>query len=132
MGEYGDIDNKINEIDDTISKLYVSWEKEIVSTVSDNKMKLDQINPDEQDIIDKILLSKQLPENIEFNVVSAINNLLEDIEIKELKLNDLYDSLTSERDTLNVNEILDKLEDYIKQLVSDTDNARIKIIKEDE
>lgn len=132
MGEYGDIDNKINEIDDTISKLYVSWEKEIVSTVSDNKMKLDQLNPDEQDIIDKILLSQQLPENIEFNVVSAINNLLEDIEIKELKLNDLYDSLTSERDTLNVNEILDKLEDYIKQLVSDTDNARIKIIKEDE
>ena len=132
MGEYGDIDNKINEIDDTISKLYVSWEKEIVSTVIDNKMKLDQLNPDEQDIIDKILLSKQLPENIEFNVVIAINNLLEDIEIKELKLNDLYDSLTSERDTLNVNEILDKLEDYIKQLVSDTDNARIKIIKEDE
>ena len=132
MGEYGDIDNKINEIDDNISKLYVSWEKEIVSTVIDNKMKLDQLNSDEQDIIDKILLSKQLPENIEFNVVIAINNLLEDIEIKELKLNDLYDSLTSERDTLNVNEILDKLEDYIKQLVSDTDNARIKIIKEDE
>ena len=99
---------------------------------SDNKMKLDQLNPDEQDIIDNILLSQQLPETIEFNVVNAINNLLEDIEIKELKLNDLYDSLTSERDTLNVNEILDKLEDYIKQLVSDTDNARIKIIKEDE
>ena len=79
-----------------------------------------------------MLVSQKLPENIEFNVVSAINNLLDDIEIKELKLNDLYDILTSERDTLNVNEILDKLGDYIKQLVSDTDNARIKIIKEDE
>ena len=132
MGEYTDIDNKINEIDDNIPKLFVSWEREIVATVNDNKSKLEQLDLPEQDIIDKILVSQELPENIELSVVSAINNLLEDIEIKELKLNDLYDILTSERDTLNVNEILDKLGDYIKHLVSDTDNARIKIIKEDE
>lgn len=132
MGEYTDIENKINEMDDNISKLYVSWEKEIVATVNDNKSKLEQLDLPEQNIIDKILVSQQLPENIEFDVVSAINNLLEDIEIKELKLNDLYDILTSERDTLNVNEILGRLEDYIKQIVSDADNARIKIIKEDE
>lgn len=132
MGEYRNIGNKINEIDDAISKLFVSWEKEIVATVNDNKSKLEQLTLSEQDIIDKILVSQELPENIEFSVVNAINNLLEDIEIKELKLNDLYDILTSERDTLNINELLDKFEDYIKQLVSDTDNARIKLIKEEE
>lgn len=132
MGEYTDIGNKINEINTNISKLFISWEKEIVATVNDNKSKLDQLDSLEQNIIDEMLVSQKLPENIEFNVVTAINNLLDDIEIKELKLNDLYDILTSERDTLNVNEILDKLGDYIKQLVSDTDNARIKIIKEDE
>lgn len=132
MGEYIDIGNKINEINTNITKLFASWEKEIVATVNDNKSKLDQLDSVEQNIIDEILISQKLPENIEFNVVIAINNLLDDIEIKELKLNDLYDILTSERDTLNVNEILDKLGDYIKQLVLDTDNARIKIIKEDE
>jgi|GEM_PF-4460096 len=132
MGEYTDIEHKINEIGDNISKLYVSWEKEIVTTINDNKSKLEQLNLPEQDIIDKILVSQKLPETIEFSTVSSINNLLEDIEIRELKLNDLYVILTSERDTLNVNEILDKFEDYIKQIVSDTDNARIKIIKEDE
>lgn len=132
MGEYTDIEHKINEIGDNISKLYVSWEKEIVATINDNKSKLEQLDLPEQDIIDKILVSQKLPETIEFSTVSSINNLLEDIEIRELKLNDLYVILTSERDTLNVNEILDKFEDYIKQIVSDTDNARIKIIKEDE
>lgn len=132
MGEYTDIEHKINEIGDNISKLYVSWEKEIVATINDNKSKLEQLDLPEQDIIDKILVSQKLPETIEFSTVSSINNLLEDIEIRELKLNDLYAILTSERDTLNVNEILDKFEDYIKQIVSDTDNARIKIIKEDE
>lgn len=132
MGEYTDIEHKINEIGDNISKLYVSWEKEIVATINDNKSKLEQLDLPEQDIIDKILVSQKLPETIEFSTVSSINNLLEDIEIIELKLNDLYAILTSERDTLNVNEILDKFEDYIKQIVSDTDNARIKIIKEDE
>ena len=132
MGEYTDINNKINEINENISKLFVSWEKEILTTVNDNKSKLEQLDLPEQDIIDKILVSQELPENIEFNVIIAINNLLEDIEIKELKLNDLYDILTSERDTLNVTELIDKLEYYIKELVSDTDNARIKLIREDE
>lgn len=132
MGEYTDIENKIIQIDEEISKLIISWEKEIILTVKDNKSKIDQLDSSEQDIIDNMLISEKLPETIEFNIIGAINNLLDDIEIKELKLADLYNILTSERDTLKVNEILDKLEKYIKQLVSDTDNARIKIIKGDE
>lgn len=132
MGEYTDIGNKINEIETDISKLIISWEKEILTTINDNKSKLEQLIPPEQDIIDNILISKKLPDNIDFNVVGAINNLLEDIEIKELDLNELYNVLTSERDTLKANEIMDKIESYIKDIVSDTDNARIKLIKNGE
>ena len=132
MGEYTDIKNKINELENDISKLIVSWENEILTTVDDNKSKLEQLNPSEQDIIDNILISKKLPDNIDFSVVGAINNLLEDIEIKELDLNELYEILTSERDTLKANEIMDKIESYIKDIVSDTDNARIKLIKNGE
>ena len=132
MGEYKDINSKINEIDEEVSKLFVSWEKEIIGTVNDNKSKLNQLDASEQSIIDNILISQKLPENIGVDIIGAINNLLEDIEIKELNLDNLYDVLTSESDTLKVNEILDKLEQYIKHLVLDTDNARIKIIKKEE
>ena len=110
----------------------MSWEKEIIGTVNDNKSKLNQLDASEQSIIDNILISQKLPENIGVDIIGAINNLLEDIEIKELNLDNLYDVLTSESDTLKVNEILDKLEQYIKHLVLDTDNARIKIIKKEE
>lgn len=129
MGKYNNLENTINEIDEYVPKLLIAWEKEIIITVNDNKSKLGQLDSSEQDIIDKILISQKLPENIDFDVVIAINNLLEDIEIKELKLDDLYGLLTSERDTLKVNEILDIIEGHVKNLVSDTDNARIKIIK---
>ena len=132
IGNYENLGNKINEINESIPKLYDSWEKEIVTTVNDNKLKLDQLESSEQDIIDDILLYQKLPETIDFSIISAVNNLLEDIEIKELNLNELYTVLTSERDTLKANEILDKFEDYIKNIVSDADNARIKLIKEDE
>lgn len=132
LGDYSDIGHKINEINEDFSKLFVSWENEIITTVIDNKSKLDQLDSSEQDIIDKILISHKLPETIDFSVVSSINNLLEDVEIKELNLNELYNVLTSERDTLKANEILDKVEDYIKNIVSDTDNARIKLIKDGE
>lgn len=130
LGDYSDIGQKINEINEDFSKLFVSWEKEIVTTVNDNKSKLDQLESSEQDIIDKILISQKLPDAVDFSLVSAVNNLLEDIEIKELNLNELYNVLTSERDTLKANEILDKVEDYIKNIVSDSDNARIKLIKD--
>lgn len=132
MGEYKDLGSKINEINEYISKLSVSWENEVLATVNDNKSKLNQLDVSEQDIIDNILVSQKLPDNVDMQVITAINNLLEDIEIKELKFNELYNILTSERDTLKVNELLDKLEKYVKNIVSDTDNARIKIIKEDE
>ena len=132
MGEYFDINNKISQIDEEISKLIVSWENEIISTINDNKSKLDQLDSSEQDIIDGILISKKLPDIIDYNVVEAINNLLEDIEVTVLNLNELYDVLTTEKDTLKANEILDKVESYINNIVSDTENARIKLIKEGE
>ena len=131
MGEYYDIDSKITEIENDILNLFTSWENEIVSTVNDNKLKLDQLDSSEQEIIDNILISQKLPENIDISIVTAINNLLDDVEIKELNLNELFNILTSERDTLKVNEILDTVEKYINDMVSDTDNARIKLIRDE-
>lgn len=132
LSDYSDIGQKINKINEDFSKLLESWQNEILTTVNDNKSKLDQLDSSEQDTIDRILISQKLPETIDFSVVSAINNLLEDVEIKELNLNELYNVLTSERDTLKANEILDKVENYIKNFVSDTNNARIKLIKDGE
>lgn len=132
LGKFSDIGNKLDEILAEISKLFNSWEAEILTTINDNKLKLNQLDSSEQDIIDEILVSQKLPETIDFNVISAINNLLEDVEIKEVNFDDLYATLTSERDTLKTSEILDKVEDYIKNIVSDTDNARIKLIKGDD
>ena len=132
MGKYNNLENTINEIDEYVPKLLVAWEKEIIITVNDNKSKIGQLDSSEQDIIDKILISQKLPGTIDFNIIITINNLLEDIEIKELQLSDLYDVLTSERDTLKVNELLDKVDEYVKNIVVDTENARIKIIKVDE
>ena len=129
LGPYRNINATINEIGDSISKLYDSWENEILATVQDNKSKLEQLDSSQQDIIDKILIDNKLPETIDFDVVKAINALLEDVEIKEVNLDEIFEVLTSERATLKVDEIMDKFGEYIKNIVSDSDNARIKLIK---
>ena len=129
LGPYRNINATINEIGDSISKLYDSWENEILATVQDNKSKLEQLDSSQQDIIDKILIDNKLPETIDFDVVKAINALLEDVEIKEVNLDEIFEVLTSERATLKVDEIMDKFGEYIKNIVSDSENARIKLIK---
>lgn len=129
-GTYTNISNKILEIHEVIPELYNSWESEIITIVNDNKDKIDQIDLNQQDIIENIIVSGKLPETIDYDVVDAINSLLEDVEIKELNLNELFKVLTSERDTLKVDEIIDKVEDYVKSIVIDKSNARIKLIKD--
>ena len=129
-GTYTNISSKILEINEIIPELYNSWESEIITIVNDNKEKINQIDLNQQDIIENMVMSGKLPETIDYEVVDAINSLLEDIEIKELNLNDLFKVLTSERDTLKVDEIIDKVEDYVKSIVIDKSNARIKLIKD--
>ena len=132
LGQYKNINLSINEIGETIPKLYNAWENEILITIQDNKSKLDQLDLKQQDIIDNILINKELPEIIDFDVIQAIDALLEDVEIKEVNLDEIFEVLTSERATLKVDEIMDKFEEYIKNVVSDSDNARIKLIKTNE
>lgn len=129
-GNYTNIKGKIIEIQEVIPNLFNSWETEIINIVQDNKEKINQLDSNQQDIIDNIVKSRKLPETIDYDVVSAINSLLEDVEIKELSLNVLFDVLTSERDTLKVDEVIDKVEEYVKSMVMDTSNARIKLIKD--
>ena len=102
-----------------------------MATVQDNESKLEQLDQNQQDIIKNILVEEKLPQIINFDVVQAINALLEDVEIKEVNLDEIFDVLTAERATLKVDEIMDKFEEYIKNIVSDSDNARIKLIKGD-
>lgn len=132
IDNFSDINNRINDIYQNLRNTYSSWENEIVSTVNENKNKITQLNYSEKEIIENILDSQKLPNDINVNVINAIDSLLEDLEIKVLNLNNLYDILTSERDTLTVDEIINKLENYMTNIVSDTDNARIKLIKDDE
>lgn len=129
-GGYTNIKGKIIEIQEIIPDLFNSWEREILTIVNDNKEKINQLDSNQQDIIDTIVMSGKLPETIDYDVVGAINSLLEDVEIKELNINDLFKVLTSERDTLKVDEVVDKVEDYVKSIVIDKSNARIKLIKD--
>lgn len=129
LGHYKNINASIDEFGQKITKLYDSWQNEILATVQDNKSKLGQLDSSQQDIIDDILVNNRLPDEINFDVIKAINALLEDVEIKEVNLDDLFEVLTSERATLRVDEIMDKFEEYMKNIVSDSDNARIKLIK---
>ena len=128
LNSYVNINSKIDEIEKSIPILLISWEKEILITINDNKSKIEQLDSEQQEIINTILKINKL-EQIDFNVINAINSLLDDIEIKEISLEELFNDLTSERGTLKVDEIIDKFEDYIKNVVSDSDNARIKLIK---
>lgn len=123
------INNKIEEIDQNVSRLVNSWESQIVETIHESRFKLDQLDENQQEIIHKILNSKSLPENMDYDVINAINNLFKDIEIKEILFEELYDVLTGHKDTLKVDELINNLKNYTNENISDVENTRIKIIK---
>lgn len=132
MRTYRNINAEIDDLYQQVSILLNSWKNEVLTIIQDNKYKLEQLDSDQKEIINKIIISNSLPETIDNNLVSAVNALLEDIEIKEVDFNDLFNVITTEKDTLRVDEILNIFESYLKEGISDLNKARIRVIKNKE
>lgn len=132
LGNHTNINKEIEDLWQKSSELLNSWEKEIIISINDNKSKLNQLDFNQKEIIVNILNSNMLPEKIDSNLINTINCLLEDLEIKDVNINDLYKILTSERDTLKIEEAINLIENCLNKNIKDKDIARIRFVKDKE
>lgn len=123
------INNTINDIEQSFSSIMQSWESHIFSEITNNQEKLDHLGGKEKEIIQSILSKGYLPKEINQETINAINTLLEDLEIKEIDLKELYRQLTEESDVLKIDDFKEIIDSFLNKKVTSGNmkNVRLKI-----
>ena len=127
------INQTISKLTEKVEKLKENWETQILRDITENKDKLSQLDNSERVILDEIISENALPKIMNYESVKAINNLLDDIEMININLDELYQVLTSEKELLKVEEFKKLVESYIDEHLTSyndkEDKLRINIIK---
>jgi uncharacterized protein YoxC len=108
-----------------------TWESDIFSEVQNNKDKAENLDHAEKRIVQGIVSQGYLDKEVTDEIITAINNLLQDLEIKEIDLQEVYTKITEESDVLKVDDFKEKIDAYIDELLGsgNGDNVRLKIKK---
>lgn len=125
------INQKITKISDDADKLLKSWEKQILVDIDENKEKVSLLDEEEKSVIQNIIDSGKLPDEIDYSMIKGINNLLKGIEFEDIDINDLYAALTSEKDSLKADEFIKIIESYLSNKIktNNAENIRIRVVK---
>ena len=125
------INSKISSLESEFETILQTWESDIFSEVQSNKEKSENLDHAEKRIIQGIISQGYLDKDVTDEIITAINNLLQDLEIKEIDLQEVYNKITEESDVLKVDDFKEKIDAYIEELLGsgNSDNVRLKIKK---
>ena len=129
-GNYAiNINSTISNMDDDFDAIKQSWENHIIEEIGNNQGNIKNLDHEERRLVQSIFSQGYLPSTIDETVVKAINNLLEDLEIKEIDLNELQRMLTEDTDVLKVDDFRERIERYIDGILpsENINNIRLRI-----
>ncbi len=127
--ELVDINSTIDDIWNEIIDIKEDWEERILSEIENYQDNINKLVASEQTIINNILLENKLPEEIDNQLITALNNLFKELEEVEISTQDIMDLIFKGNGVLDYNMFERKL-DEIKEWVlaqGDRENIRIKI-----
>jgi hypothetical protein len=125
------INSKISSLELEFETILQTWESDIFSEIQNNKDKSENLDHAEKRIVQGIISQGYLDKEVTDEIITAINNLLQDLEIKEIDLQEVYTKITEESDVLKVDDFKEKIDAFIDELLGseNSDNVRLKIKK---
>jgi len=123
------INSEIPKLGNEFEMILQSWEHQIIDEMRSNQDNVSNLDHDEKRLIQDILSKGYIPKELGEETITAINNLLEGLEVKEVDLVELQKILTEDADVLKVDEFREKIERYIEGILEsgDTGNIRLRI-----
>mgnify|MGYP000850961508 CR=1 FL=1 len=123
---YGALDG----IEDDIDKLYDEWTEIIVTSVEDPMVKETfdiLLKPELQEIMNRMIASRKLPDVIDGNFTSGINVLMGGLEKVEVYGDDMKKAISGGR-PVTVEDIKARFERYIDEITKGKDENKVRII----
>ncbi len=131
----GDIDynNKIDSLEEEIVNLLSQWEDLLIQYIEDPVVleNMDLLNKNEKEIVQAFMGEKKLPQVIEPNFTKSFNLLFSELNKVTIKLDDLSKELLKIGPT-TVENLKDRISDFIDQQIKNMDTKNLRIILKDE
>lgn len=122
-----------------ISEYMLEEMEKIVNSITDNiireinnlKCRLDDVAPEEREIIDNILQRESLPEEIDNRIISAFNQIFSPLEVVEITSQELVQAVFANTDVVTFASLKERTAEMSEKLLADIEvereNIRIKI-----
>ena len=128
-----DYNNKIDSLEEEVFNLLSQWEDLLIQYIEDPLVleNMDLLNKEEKEIVESFIKEKKLPQVIEPNFIKSFNLLFSELNKVTIKLDDLSKELLKIGPT-TVENLKNRISDFIDQQIKDMDPKNLRIILKDE
>jgi hypothetical protein len=128
-----DYNNKIDSLEEEVINLLSQWEDLLIQYIEDPLVleNMDLLNKEEKEIVESFIKGKKLPQAIEPNFIKSFNLLFSELNKVTIKLDDLSKELLKIGPT-TVENLKNRISDFIDQQIKDMDPKNLRIILKDE
>lgn len=122
----------LGQFDDEIDKLSDNWTKTLLENLDDPtaQQSIDLLSADQKKAVKKFLKDKTLPEKVGNDLVQGIQNALKGLDAITVKPSDLIATLGDSNSPCTVEQLKNRFDDFVQQLVRGKDVSKIRIVIE--
>ncbi|MBA1336325.1 MAG: hypothetical protein HPY66_2760 [Firmicutes bacterium] len=119
----------LDGIEDDIDRIYKEWTEIIVTSVEDPMVKenIAFLKSEQQNVINKLLETRRLPDAIDGNFISGVNTLMKGLEKVEVLVEDMKKAISGDG-PVTVEDIRTRFEKYVRELTKGKDESKVRII----
>ncbi|EMR73852.1 hypothetical protein MBGDN05_00445 [Thermoplasmatales archaeon SCGC AB-539-N05] len=122
-----DINEEISSMQESLGIISKQWNETILSEVENYSDNVKLLSTPEKKIIQDIQSKKSLPDDIEQDAITALNNLFSELSEIEISPKEVIDFIFSESSVLDFETFSNKLDEYKDKILETGDKKNIRI-----
>lgn len=126
-GKYTEIPGAIGQIEEKLEETYIQVEENILNLVREYRDNLQFLDDNEKKLINKLIEDKYFPDNITPALISAINNLLKQVDVVEIDTEKILSTLFPKHQMVSLEEFRDHFKSLEHDIKQDRDESEIRI-----
>ena len=120
------------QLDERLDSIFEAIKRTLFEDLEDPiiKKNLELLKPEERATIEQLLLTRELPDSIDSGFVSTLQEALSSLVRVPLRLNDLATALNLTEGPATVDELHQRFDEFLDELVKGNDPGKIRIVME--
>jgi len=127
-----DINSEIGRIQESVAMISEEWKDTILNEIETYRDNIKLLTDAEKAIIEKIQVEKRLPDEVEQEVITALNNLFSELKVVEVAPQEIAGFVFSGSSVLDYETFSRRLDEYKEKILEKGEKKNIRIKRREE